>query len=1154
MASARSDDEDGSGPKFAAAATGTRGGLEEDSMQDKERFASISSTPCPCLTVVDGDLTARCGRENHSEIERRRRNKMTAYITELSDMVPTCSALARKPDKLTILRMAVAHMKNLRGTGNTSSDGTYKPSFLTDQELKHLILEEWLCTQAADGFLFVVACDTGRIIYVSDSITPVLNHSQADCFNSSIFDLVHPEDLDKLREQLSTQESPNSGRILDLKSMERGMEPEDQHHPSTTHCCLVAIGRLQVTSTPNTSDLLGSTAAHEFISRHAADGKFSFVDQRVTALLGYQPPELLGKPCFDFFHPEDLAHMKDSFEQVLKLKGQVMSVMYRFRAKSREWVWLRTSSFAFLNPYTNEMEYVVCTNSSAKSLPPPAEGEDLYPVLPPGAKPPEGLDYTVPRPPAPESYPAVPRPHLPPSSQSLPERRPTQPVYSGGYEGSAGAGLTYPSTSGGSPGVLIRAKSPPPPHWQQQQQQAYPSYGGSPATAARSPTGPTYTQLGAGGGRAAMWWQQAGAEGPPQQQQELSDMLQMLDQSGAGSFEDLSMFNTFSDSDDEDGSGPKFAAAATGTRGGLEEDSMQDKERFASISSTPCPCLTVVDGDLTARCGRENHSEIERRRRNKMTAYITELSDMVPTCSALARKPDKLTILRMAVAHMKNLRGTGNTSSDGTYKPSFLTDQELKHLILEEWLCTQAADGFLFVVACDTGRIIYVSDSITPVLNHSQADCFNSSIFDLVHPEDLDKLREQLSTQESPNSGRILDLKTSMRLCMGSRRGFICRMKIGNVQPETLYPSPLHRVRQRNSLGPSVDGTSYAVIHCTGYIKNWPPSGMERGMEPEDQHHPSTTHCCLVAIGRLQVTSTPNTSDLLGSTAAHEFISRHAADGKFSFVDQRVTALLGYQPPELLGKPCFDFFHPEDLAHMKDSFEQVLKLKGQVMSVMYRFRAKSREWVWLRTSSFAFLNPYTNEMEYVVCTNSSAKSLPPPAEGEDLYPVLPPGAKPPEGLDYTVPRPPAPESYPAVPRPHLPPSSQSLPERRPTQPVYSGGYEGSAGAGLTYPSTSGGSPGVLIRAKSPPPPHWQQQQQQAYPSYGGSPATAARSPTGPTYTQLGAGGGRAAMWWQQAGAEGPPQQQQELSDMLQMLDQSGAGSFEDLSMFNTFSE
>jgi len=98
--------------------------------------------------------------------------------------------------------------------------------------------------------------------------------------------------------------------------------------------------------------------------------------------------------------------------------------------------------------------------------------------------------------------------------------------------------------------------------------------------------------------------------------------------------------------------------------------------------------------------------------------------------------------------------GAGNQAPDGTYKPSFLTDQELKHLILE------AADGFLFVVGCDTGRIIYASDSVTPVLNQAQTDWFGSCIFDHLHPEDVEKVREQLSTQEPQNTGRILDLKT----------------------------------------------------------------------------------------------------------------------------------------------------------------------------------------------------------------------------------------------------------------------------------------------------------------------------------------------------------------------------------------------------------
>ncbi|XP_037910547.1 aryl hydrocarbon receptor nuclear translocator homolog isoform X3 [Hermetia illucens] len=610
-------------------------------------------------------------------------------------------------------------------------------------------------------------------------------------------------------------------------------------------------------------------------------------------------------------------------------------------------------------------------------------------------------------------------------------------------------------------------------------------------------------------------------------------------------------------SDEEESSSNKYNR--------MDEDNMQDKERYAS---------------------RENHCEIERRRRNKMTAYITELSDMVPTCSALARKPDKLTILRMAVAHMKALRGTGNTSSDGTYKPSFLTDQELKHLILE------AADGFLFVVSCDSGRVIYVSDSVMPVLNHTQNDWYGTSMYDNIHPDDREKVREQLSTQEPQNTGRILDLKTgtvkkeghqsSMRLCMGARRGFICRMKVGNVNPENMVTGHLNRLKQRNSLGPSRDGQNYAVVHCTGYIKNWPPTEMFPGVQmdrqsEEDMH----SHCCLVAIGRLQVTSSANSSDLSGSNNQSEFISRHAMDGKFTFVDQRVMNILGYAPTELLGKSCYDFFHVEDHSHMKESFEQVLKQKGQMFSLMYRFRAKNREYVWLRTQAYAFLNPYTDDVEYIVCTNSSAKTMhtthetpAPEPHSEHVYstPTAAPNSTAPGGVYNTHGMAQNTVAYSYEPTP---------------SPI---GY-GSPGA----PPPAGSAHHRIPKANTSPTPAaaaWSlRQQQPVTEGYQYNQLSPSRSPSGPTYTQLSAsrqstgyhtgtpaqpnpaiwgwqnatqtadpgpgsgssGGGHPAVVVQgQPHVQAPPQQGQELSDMLQMLDQSGAPSFEDINinMFN----
>lgn len=79
------------------------------------------------------------------------------------------------------------------------------------------------------------------------------------------------------------------------------------------------------------------------------------------------------------------------------------------------------------------------------------------------------------------------------------------------------------------------------------------------------------------------------------------------------------------------------------------------------------------------------------------------------------------------------------------------------------------------MVAAETGRVIYVSDSVTPVLNHPQSEWFGSTLYEQVHPDDVDKLREQLSTSENSMTGRGSTV-TNNSLC-AEPFPFVCFVK-----------------------------------------------------------------------------------------------------------------------------------------------------------------------------------------------------------------------------------------------------------------------------------------------------------------------------------------------------------------------------------------
>ncbi|KAG8438581.1 hypothetical protein GDO86_004951 [Hymenochirus boettgeri] len=357
---------------------------------------------------------------------------------------------------------------------------------------------------------------------------------------------------------------------------------------------------------------------------------------------------------------------------------------------------------------------------------------------------------------------------------------------------------------------------------------------------------------------------------------------------------------------------------------------------------------------------QEAHRETEKRRREKMNNLIENLSAMIPQCSSLPNKLDKITVLRMAVQHLKALKDSSPVFTEETPKPSFLKHDELKQLILK------AADGFLFVVGCDRGKILFVSESISKTLKYSQDDLTGQSLFDYLHPKDVAKVKEQLSSSDIAPREKFINAKTGLqvrahfqasRLHWGSRRSFFCRMKSGRTGRKELKEFLPHSKKK--------DHRRYCTIHCTGYLRNCPPEEEESG----DSDIDSPNSHCLVAMGRLHPNITPqNNSDV--KVKPTEFVTRYTMDGKFVYVDQRATAVLGYLPQELLGTSCYEYFHLDDYSHLTDRHRAVLQSKEKVLTNSYKFRAKDGSFVTLRSQWFSFFNPWTKDLEYIVSVNT----------------------------------------------------------------------------------------------------------------------------------------------------------------------------------------
>ncbi|KAG9336617.1 hypothetical protein JZ751_002964 [Albula glossodonta] len=261
-----------------------------------------------------------------------------------------------------------------------------------------------------------------------------------------------------------------------------------------------------------------------------------------------------------------------------------------------------------------------------------------------------------------------------------------------------------------------------------------------------------------------------------------------------------------------------------------------------------------------------------------------------------------------------------------------VTESELDSQLNSFYL--KALEGFLMVLSED-GDIIYLSENVSKCLGLGQFDLTGHSVFDFSHPCDHEEMREML-IHRTGSSKKAKEQNTE--------RSFFLRMKC------TLTS----RGRTVN-----IKSATWKVLQCTGHIRVYKN---EEGQNKCGYKEPPVPYLVLICE------PIPHPSNIEVPLDSKTFLSRHTLDMKFSYCDERITELMGYDPEDLLNCSVYEYYHALDSDHLTKTHHDLFA-KGQATTGQYRMLAKRGGFVWVETQATVIYNSKNSQPQCIVCVN-----------------------------------------------------------------------------------------------------------------------------------------------------------------------------------------
>ncbi|XP_077199641.1 neuronal PAS domain-containing protein 2 isoform X1 [Paroedura picta] len=354
-------------------------------------------------------------------------------------------------------------------------------------------------------------------------------------------------------------------------------------------------------------------------------------------------------------------------------------------------------------------------------------------------------------------------------------------------------------------------------------------------------------------------------------------------------------------------------------------------------------CLdNLMDEDEKDKAKRASRNKSEKKRRDQFNILIKELSSMLPGST---RKMDKTTVLEKVIGFLQKHNEFSSQAeiceAQQEWKPSFLSNEEFTQLMLE------ALDGFVIGVTTD-GIIMYVSDSITPLLGHLPSDVVDKNLLNFLPEQQHSEICKILSSHML-----LVDSASSNYLKSDNDLEFYCHFLRGSLNPKE-FPT----YEYIKCVGNFLSYSHVPISTCNGFD----------GAIPRGYRTPVGKQVCFVATVRL---ATPQflKEMCVAEEPLEEFTSRHSLEWKFLFLDHRAPPIIGYLPFEVLGTSGYDYYHVDDLQLLARCHEHLMQF-GKGKSCCYRFLTKGQQWIWLQTHYYITYHQWNSKPEFIVCTHT----------------------------------------------------------------------------------------------------------------------------------------------------------------------------------------